>query len=420
MSPSPTMPGRSRAIAGWALAACTLAAPAAAGEPQAAPASPPTATERSSEEHRKAIEAIEAKYVIGPAIAEEYGLRVAWQTPPLVTRDAHAQALSASADSCWFGDSAGSVVRMRRDTGETVWRSSTNQGIERMVNIEHLPSGRKDRVYVLTELNSVTLDAVTGELVRKSDFSHLPSAMPAVFGPSLVYGTRTGLCCWFQYGTGYNWRATSLGGSVLAPVTVEGDRMLVGSTAGAVYAMDASTASILWTRRLAAGVEAQIAADDKACYVAGLDQSLWAFDIQRGRVLWQYFTTTPLRHAPTRIGEGLHLQIPGEGLVSFTPLPQDKPEGEVRWKAAVPGDVQAQVGTELFAWEQRTHTLSAVDMVTGRVIRTSRFPRAVAVRFTAEVNGDMVVMSREGNVERLEPLSKQSAPRASASAAPAP
>ena len=37
-----------------------------------------------------------------------------------------------------------------------------------------------------------------------------------------------------------------------------------------------------------------------------------------------------------------------------------------------------------------------------------------------EVDGDMVVMSREGHVERLEALSRGSAPGASASAAPAP
>ena len=383
-----------------------------------APASRPAAT--GTPAGKSAAEALEERYLVGPQLAEEYGLRVAWQTQPLATKDAHAQALGDSADSCWFGDSAGSVVRMRKDTGETVWRASTNQGIERMVAIEHLPTSRADNVYVVTELNSVTLDAVTGTLIRNSDFSHLPSRLPAVFGPSFVYGTRTGLCCWFQYGTGYNWRATSLGGSVLAPVTVHGQVMLVGSTRGAVYAMDAATAGILWTRKLAAGVEAQIAADDEACYVAGVDQSLWAFDMQRGRVLWQHFTSSPLRNAPSRIADGLYLQIPGEGLVSFTPVPKDKPEGEIRWRCKAPGNAVARMGGELFAWDQPSRTLTAIDAGTGRIVREAKLPRVELIRFSAKVDGDMVVMSREGHVERLEALSRGSAPGASASAAPAP
>ena len=369
---------------------------------------------------RSAVEALEAKYLVGPQLAEDFGLRVVWQTQPLATKDAHGQALGDSPTSCWFGDSAGSVVRLRKDTGETVWRSSTNQGVERMVAIEHLPTSRADNVYVVTELNSVTLDATTGSLVRTSDFSHLPSRLPAVFGPSMVYGTRTGLCCWFQYGTGYNWRATSLGGSVLAPVTVHGQMMLVGSTSGSVYAMDAATAGILWTRKLSAGIEAQIAADDEACFVAGLDQSLWAFDMQRGRVLWQHFTTSPLRNAPTRIADGLYLQIPGEGLVSFTPVPKDKPDGEIRWRSKAVGNVAMRLKDELFAWDQPTRTLTAVDAATGRVIREARLPRVDLIRFGARIDGDIVVMSRDGIVERLETLQRPSAPAASASAAPAP
>jgi outer membrane protein assembly factor BamB len=388
--------------------------------PAAAPAPAPAAPRAQSAAGASATEALEAKYLVGPQLAEDFGLRVVWQTQPLSTKDAHGQAIGDSADSCWFGDSAGSVVRLRKDTGETVWRSSTNQGIERMVAIEHLPSGRTDNVYVMTELNSVTLDAVTGALIRKSDFSHLPSRLPAVFGPSMVYGTRTGLCCWFQYGTGYNWRATSLGGSVIAPVTVHGQVMLVGSTSGSVYAMDAATAGILWTRKLSAGIEAQIAADDEACYVAGIDQSVWAFDMQRGRVLWQHFTTSPLRNPPIRIADGLYVQIPGEGLVSFTPVPKDKPDGEVRWRSKAPGNVAMRLGGELFAWDQPTRTLTAIDAATGRVIREARLPRVDLIRFGSRIDGDVVVMSRDGLVERLEAMARPSAPAASASAAPAP
>lgn len=377
--------------------------------------------------------ALEDRFVLGPAAAGDLGFRVSWQTGPLATVGAQAQRMSVSADSVWFGDSVGSVVRLRRDNGETVWRASTNPGIERIIGLEHLPTAKRDEVFVVTDLNSVALDAGTGTMVRKSTFSHLPSQQPAVFGSSMVYGSSTGLCCWFQYVTGFNWRASSLGGNIVAPVTVAGQMVLVGSTSGAVYALDAATAEIVWTRRLTAGVEAKIAADDRACFVAGIDQSVWAFDLSNGRVHWQHFTSSPLRNPPSRIGDGLYVQIPGEGLVSFNPSPRDKPDGEIRWRSEAPGDVVSASGARLHAWDARSRTMSVVDAGSGRVIHEARIPNAVQLHFTAPVDGDLLVMASDGRIESLAPMGKpaggapasaataaagSAAPAASASAAP--
>ena len=79
----------------------------------------------------------------------------------------------------------------------------------------------------------------------------------------------------------------------------------------------------------------------RAAFVASRDQSLWAFDMMRGRVLWQYFTQTPLDNEPVIMADGLYLQIPDQGLVSFNPHPENKPDGEVRWKSTATGTVIA-------------------------------------------------------------------------------
>ncbi len=353
---------------------------------------------------KAALAALEARYVVGPAAADDFGLRIVWQTEPLATKDAEGSLVTPGSDSYWFGDNAGSIVRIRRDNGETVWRSSTNLGLEKIVALEHLPAGRNDNVYVLTDLGGVALDATTGNLVRRTRYSQLPSNVPAVYGPSMIYGTRTGLCSWFQYGTGYNWRATTLGGHVVAPVTVSGQLALIGSTNGTVLCMDAASAGVMWTRRLSAGVETAIAVDGDACFVAGRDQSLWAFDLMRGRVLWQYFTQSALVNPPVRIADGLYLQIPGEGLVSFNPG-TEKPDGEVRWKSKAKGNVLARVGTDLMAWDAAGRTLTAVDAGTGRIVREVSLPKVKALVFDTS-RGDLFVSDESGNVERLEHLSK--------------
>jgi outer membrane protein assembly factor BamB len=393
-----------------AIAQATDAAPAATEAP--APETPEQAAARRRTERRAAQAALDERYVVGPTVADDFGYRIVWQTEPLVTLDATMQVLGASQDSLWMGDSAGSVVRIRLDNGEVVWRASTNQGVERMLGIEYLPTPRHDNAYVVNELGMVTLDAVTGNVLRRARFSQLPATEPSVFGSYLVFGTRTGLTSWFQYVTGYNWRSTTIGGAVNGRITIAGDMAIAAGTNGTVMALSAGTAGVVWTRKLSAGVEASVAADDVACYVAGRDQSLWAFDLMRGRVLWQYFTQTPLLNPPARVGDGLYLQIPGEGLVSFVPQPAEKPDGEVRWKSKAPGNVLAQVRSDVMVWDRASRTLTAVDVATGRIVREAKLPKVEAIRFAAD--STVVVASADGRIQRLETLAQSAAGAASA------
>lgn len=372
----------------------------AMGGPCAADVTPPAAPAPQ----KSAREVLDARYVFGPSAADMFGYRIVWQTEPLVTKGASMQVTNPSSDSVWFGDSAGSVVRLRRDSGELVWRSSTYQGLERMISIDHLPQGTTDRVYVITDINCIALDAASGALVRRTSFSQLPSTEPTVFGPYMLFGTRSGQLGWYQYGTGYNWRATTIGGSVSARVTVHGDVALAGSSKGTVLAMEAGNTRVIWTRKLAAGIEAPIAADDQAAFVASRDQSLWAFDMQRGRVLWQYFTQTPLVNEPVRIADGLYLQIPDQGLVSFNPHPAEKPDGEVRWKSKAAGNVIGRLGTNLLVWDRPSRTLATVDVGNGRVVEQRALPQVNTIMSVPRVNGDLYIASEDGRVERVEPL----------------
>jgi outer membrane protein assembly factor BamB len=142
------------------------------------------------------------------------------------------------------------------------------------------------------------------------------------------------------------------------------------------------------------------------CFVASIDQSLWAFDLSNGRVLWQYFTQAALTNPPVRIADGLYLSIPGEGLVSFNPMPNEKPEGEVRWKSKAPGNVIARVGTNLMAWDAATRTLSSVAVSNGRIVTQLKMPKVESIKFVPAIDGDMFLASKDGSVERLETLAR--------------
>ena len=73
---------------------------------------------------------------------------------------------------------------------------------------------------------------------------------------------------------------------------------------------------------------------DGLLYVAGLDQYLWAYDLNSGRTQWSVLTTAPLTASPTLVGDRLYQQIPGAGLTCFNAAPLDRPGGEQFWQAA--------------------------------------------------------------------------------------
>jgi hypothetical protein len=53
------------------------------------------------------------------------------------------------------------------------------------------------------------------------------------------------------------------------------------------------------------------------------------------------------------------------------------------------------------------------------VVREAQLPNAESIEFTQPVDGDLVVMSKDGSVERLEPLNRASIGGSSAAMTPA-
>lgn len=397
-----------------AIAAAFLAASAFAGDQGAAPAAAPAPTPAKT-----ARQILDEQYVIGPTASDAFGYRIAWQTEPLATMGAQTQVVCTDPENVWFGDSAGSIVRLRRESGEMVWRSSTFKGLERMLAVQRLQRGKRDITYVVTESNCVVLETSTGELVRKVGLPALPSNPPAIEGDFMIWSTRAGILGWYDYTRGFLWRTTMIGATMQAPVTVSDGVALAAGMNGTVLAIDVGSASIRWTRKLAGAVESAVAMDSRAAFVASKDQSLWAFDLYRGRVLWQYFTPTPLVNEPVLMADGLYLQIPDQGLVCFNPHPQGKPEGEVRWKSTAPGKVIGRLGGNLLAWEQATHVLSFVDAGSGRVVEMRTLPQVEWIQCSPKVNGDLWAAGTDGRIEHLEPLARPTMVEESAKPAPA-
>jgi hypothetical protein len=93
--------------------------------------------------------------------------------------------------------------------------------------------------------------------------------------------------------------------------------------------------------------------------------------------------------------------------VSFTPLPNNKPDGEVLWKSKAPGNIIGRIETNVMAWDRSTHTLSAVDVGTGRIVHQVVLPKVQAIQFSPMIDGDVFIAAKDGTVERLESLTRK-------------
>jgi len=153
-----------------------------------------------------------------------------------------------------------------------------------------------------------------------------------------------------------------------------------------------------------AAVELSVARGVLNQYVAGMDQYLWAFDINNGRRLWKVLTDSPLTEPPTLIGDRVYQQIPRQGLVCFNALPQDMPGGERIWATqGVKGNVILQRGESVFAWDAASTQMTVLDAKRGGISAQAQLPQVKHLTVGGENHNDIYAASRDGRVVRLVP-----------------
>ena len=93
--------------------------------------------------------------------------------------------------------------------------------------------------------------------------------------------------------------------------------------------------------------------DGQSLYIAGLDQSIWAF-APNGALRWRHRTSSPLREQIAVRGGVVYGAVPGEGLLAL-----NADDGKVSWKAqGTSGSVIASRNGRLLV-----RTASGIDML---------------------------------------------------------
>lgn len=144
------------------------------------------------------------------------------------------------------------------------------------------------RVFVGTqEGNAYGIDATTGQTIWGVPLPGGTLSSAAVDGTVVIFVTLRGFVIGFNVADGSErWRHDS-GYAITAAPCVTNGRVYVTNHRGDVLAIDTGTGALLWTTRLPAPVEGDIAADATAVYVPAEDMVVYALRASDGAITAQ-------------------------------------------------------------------------------------------------------------------------------------
>ena len=391
------------------------------------------------------------------------GLESAWQATLPVVQDAQWDGAKMNtevgdAGSVYAWDGAGALIALDRTSGGVRWQSAGLGDRERVVDVLPARVDGRDMAIMLGSLRCVVLDGKTGDVAGTSDYAEIPSTVATMFGSECIYGSASRKLVWTRFeieripsrtqskirpgvitsvpGTTdagshvvmRQIRAMQMRGSFeSAPVGGANDLLVVTTSRGEVSCVNKDSGAVLWQTKLAGGVVATPALANGLVFVGSKDQYLRAFEVNGGRTLWKWFAPAELDNPPAVCGDLVLVQVPGAGLAALRANASDKPDGDLKWisdKAV--GNAISRNAEGVLCWDAASGMLSLIDDRTGGVRQSTQLPNMKAVWCSAPVNGDLLMLNKDGRLQRCRtasmlavasPVSAAKAPKAAATPA---
>lgn len=351
---------------------------------------------------------LDEKYVVGPTIAGELGLRCIWQQEVPVNSAQIKDVADINGDILTV-DTENRVTLLRNNDGNQIWHSAPMPRKEQILGMDRIDSNGNNRLIITTDTDIFVLDGNTGEMVNRQNLPNAPITGVSRFRKELIFGGTDGRVIFHNAPVGYELRANSMQGQVSATPVIHDDDVVAVSNKGEVLLLNAVDATRIWSRMLTGGIEAKPAFNDYGIYVATLGQSIWCLDTQNGAVKWKYFTESPLKTGPTDLGDRIFQYVPNEGLICFEADPKDSPRGNALWtNSEITGNVTTVIGNNLVLWDKDNKMITLVDADRGDTKLNLKLPKVRDLFAFRGADNSLTVMvtSTDGRIQRLATKSR--------------
>lgn len=393
---------RHRSLAIAALALAGLALPLAGCGATSNSAAPAQRTAMSPAEARSSL----------PINDEDYarlGYRRDWRAPTYISSRGRLAAIHVEPDLIVTRESGSTVTTMRPDSGRQIWSNELAGPLTRFVGFERFTDERverqngervrvrRERVVVCSESEAFVLDNNTGSLVGRDRYEQVVNTAPVRFGELLIFGNPRGELFAHVLGRGVKLWGYRLSGAIEANLVQMGGVVGAVSQAGDVLFVDASTGRSVGRASIFGGLETNPVTDGRYMFIAGMDQSVWAFRPD-GSLVWRHRTPHPLRVQPEVHDGVLYCELEERGLVAF-----DTGTGEVLWENEdITGTVLGVRDGRLLVWNGRE--AFTVGVQSGSIHERAQLPGVRFLKVDEFVDGNLYAASADGQVARFVPF----------------
>ncbi|MDI1288531.1 MAG: PQQ-binding-like beta-propeller repeat protein [bacterium] len=294
------------------------------------------------------------------------GYRLDWVGFPFARQGRNPKILAIRGydDVIFALESDSTIAVLETATGQRRWATDLAGPLTRFVSLNR-DVVDPSRVLVSSESEVFLLSIANGNILGRERFEQVVNTRAIVEGPMAVYGTSKGQILAHHLGIGVKaWGFGTDDPIDAAPVRV-GNSILVINQAGAIVVLTPE-GQLVGRNKIFGGTAGDPVSDGHFAFIAGLDQSVWAFD-QVGGLAWRYRTPAPLRVQPATFGDTVYVEVRGQGLTALAAA-----DGTVKWSNKdIGGTVIASNNGSLLVWNAATSSMALIDAARGDTIHSA-------------------------------------------------
>lgn len=323
------------------------------------------------------------------------GYRLDWRGHAASPTDASVRHFIPLGDVVVYHDTRNNLTILENDTGRIRWSMSLGSPLTRFVG--HARIG--DRLVTASDTDVQLFDVRTGDLIDRMRLEAIANSGPVMMGPLAVFGSATGEAYAIRVSGGFKQWGHLLDGPITArPTRVDSETVAFVSDVGDVIFIDAESGSAFGRRqKIFGGTRTNPVTDGRTVYIGGMDQSVWAFDAEDGRLRWRLRTEMPVTAQPRVWRDRVFVDLPRLGFTAINAT-----DGSVIWSNdKIRGEAISARAGNLIVWDGKEAVV--VDRQRGDVIERVPFTGFARVMAETFEDGSLFTISNDGTIHKYSP-----------------
>lgn len=320
------------------------------------------------------------------------GYRWEWTSQPPLTRNGRIAFADAYEDLLIVQDTGAMLSVIEAPTGKIRWNTQVGNTATRF-----LGNVRRDgSVIVTNETELFEFDLKSGNTLDRTPINTIATTKPVLYGDTAVLGVTPGRALAFDLKNNIMlWDYRFDGQIEVPPLKVDDNRVTVISSRGDIRTLAVDAARTISSGRISGDAGDTLVTDGYFQYIASVDQSVYAYEIETGERMWRIRDSAPVLVQPVLLGETLYVTTKDTGLTAIL-----GETGEVLWSnPAIGGWVVTTNDSDLMVWNGRD--LIRVDAERGDVIAKTSLENLSGLRADAPEDGNIYAITLNGAVAKF-------------------